>query len=102
MTTALYFVYCGAGRRHRAARGNMTANQESRQVFIVRVWLEPRELEGAAPQLRGTIEHVPTGIRCSVKALTEITDFVRAWLPETTRQPNVWGRLMHRVRDRSV
>jgi hypothetical protein len=80
----------------------MTANQESRQIFIVRVWLEPRELEGAAPQLRGTIEHVPSGMRRSVKALTEITDFVRVWLPETTRQPNVWGRLMHRIRDRSV
>ena len=102
MTTALYFVYCGAGRRHRAIRGNMTANQESRQIFIVRIWLEPRELEGAAPQLRGTIEHVPSGMRRSVKALTEITDFIRAWLPETTRQPNVWGRLTHRIRDRSA
>jgi len=102
VTTALYFVYCGASRRYRVTWGNMTADQESRQIFIVRIWLEPRELEGAAPQLRGTIEHVPSGIRRSVKAVTEITDFIRAWLPETTRQPNVWGRLTHRIRDRSA
>ena len=84
----------------RTIRGDMTANQESRHVFIVRIWLEPRELEGAAPQLRGTIEHVPSGMRRSVKALAEITDFIRAWLPETLRRPKAWDRLRQRKRDR--
>ena len=80
----------------------MTADRESRHVFIVRIWLEPRELEAAAPQLRGTIEHVPSGMRRSVKALTEISDFICAWLPESLRQPKAWDRLRYRKRDKST
>lgn len=30
-------------------------------VFIVRIWLEPRECAGAAPLWRAVIEHVPGG-----------------------------------------
>lgn len=80
----------------------MAANEENRHVFIVRIWLEPREVEGAAPQLRGTIEHVPSGMRRSVKALTEITDFIRSWLPESLRRPDTLIRLAHHKRNRSA
>ena len=31
------------------------------QVFILRFWLEPREIEGAEPEWRGVIEHVESG-----------------------------------------
>lgn len=80
----------------------MTANEENRHVFIVRIWLEPREVEGAAPQLRGTIEHVPSGMRRAIKALTEITDFIRAWLPESMRRSDVLIRPTHLKRNRSA
>lgn len=59
----------------------MIAPYDDRHVFIVRIWLEPRELEGEAPQLRGSVEHVPSGERRWVKALDEVTAFMGRFLP---------------------
>lgn len=87
------------GVSQRIIQGDMTANQESRHVFIVRIWLEPRELEGAAPQLRGTIEHVPSGVRRSVKALTEIADFILSWLPALRHRPDTGSQPTRRKGD---
>jgi hypothetical protein len=33
----------------------------STHVFILRLWLEPREIEDAQPEWRGVIEHVESG-----------------------------------------
>jgi hypothetical protein len=47
-------------------------------VFIVRVWREPREIEGAAPICRGVIEHVPSGERQALGDLESILGFISA------------------------
>ncbi len=53
----------------------MNSNDEETQVFIVRLWRELREIEGARPLLRGTVEHVPSGERCSVRDVSAIRRF---------------------------
>ena len=47
----------------------MKSTDEEMQVFIERLWCELREIEGARPVLRGTVEHVTSGERRSVKGL---------------------------------
>jgi len=51
-------------------------------VFIIRIWFEPRSIEGAAELWRGTIIHIPTGKRRYVKDLGDITTFMRPYLEE--------------------
>jgi len=65
----------------------MTATHDARHIFIVRVWFEPREIEGAALQLRGSVEHVPSGERRSVKALEEVMAFMVRFLPAEQPAP---------------
>jgi len=55
----------------------MKSNDEETQVFIVRLWCEAREIEGAKPVLRGTVEHVSSGERCSVKDLSGVLAFLQ-------------------------
>ncbi len=50
------------------------------QVFIVRVWIEPRTDVTIAPEWRGVIEHVATHQRRYFKDLAPITDFVEQYL----------------------
>ncbi len=56
--------------------------EDNTHVFIVRVWLEPREIEGAPLEWRGSVEHVPSGNRCYVKELGEIAGFVAPYLKQ--------------------
>jgi hypothetical protein len=54
--------------------------EDSSAAYIVRVWLEHREIAGAPVEWRGSIEHVESG---SVKYLTdlrEIARFIRPFL----------------------
>jgi hypothetical protein len=45
-------------------------------VFILRFWLEPREIEGAEPEWRGVIEHVESGERRYFRNLEVMLSFV--------------------------
>jgi hypothetical protein len=58
---------------------------ENRQVFIVRVWRETREIEGADPEWRGSIEHVPDGERHYFKDLNELADLISLYAPGMRR-----------------
>ncbi len=60
----------------------MSSFEENTHAFIVRVWREPREIEGAPPEWRGMIEHVGTGRRRYIKDLREITDFMALYLEQ--------------------
>ena len=53
----------------------MNSNDEETQVFIVRLWRERREIEGARPLLRGTVEHVASGERCSIQDFSGLLTF---------------------------
>ena len=59
----------------------MESIEEQTHAFIVRFWLEPREIEGAKPLWRGVIEHVPSGRQNFLKGLDEITAFIESYLP---------------------
>jgi hypothetical protein len=64
----------------RTANKFMNSFKEYTQVFIVRVWREPRERKGARPEWRGVIEHVPDGERCYVRDLDDISTFIAPYL----------------------
>jgi hypothetical protein len=55
----------------------MVLSDQNSQVFIVRLWRERREIEGAAPEWRVMIEHVPTGDRRYLRRVTEISGFMK-------------------------
>jgi hypothetical protein len=48
--------------------------------YIVRVWLERREVEGAPVEWRGSIEHVASGKTKYLTDLDEIAQFIRPFL----------------------
>ena len=53
----------------------MSLSKDNTHVFIVRIWWEPREIEGAIPKWRGMIEHVPGDKRRYLEDLDEIIDW---------------------------
>ncbi len=53
---------------------------KNRQVFIVRIWREPREIEGELPEWRGEIESIQTGEQRYLKSLDEIIIFIKPFL----------------------
>jgi hypothetical protein len=56
--------------------------EDNTQVFIIRIWFERREIEGAAEPWRGVIEHMPSGGRCYVTETGAILDFMTSYLLE--------------------
>ncbi len=56
--------------------------EENSAAFIVRVWVEPREVEGAPVVWRGSIEHVVSGRVKYLVELEEIGRFVGLFLEE--------------------
>ena len=56
--------------------------EDNTHVFIIRIWFERREIEGAAELWRGVIEHVPGGRRCYVNDIDAISDFLASCLLE--------------------
>ena len=54
--------------------------EDNASAFIVRVWLEQREIEAAPVEWRGSIEHVASGRIKYLTDLSEIAWFVRPHL----------------------
>ena len=54
--------------------------EDNAAAYIVRVWLEHREVEGAPVAWRGSIEHVASGRIKYLTDLDEIAQFVRPYL----------------------
>jgi hypothetical protein len=72
----------------------MASFRENTHVFIVRIWREPREIEGAVPEWRGMIEHVGSGEQHHVKGLNEIVAFIGGYLETGTRDTSWWRRMV--------
>ena len=49
-------------------------------MFILRIWIEPREIENAPLQLRGEIEHIASGEKQYLKQLDEVSNLVAPYL----------------------
>ena len=56
--------------------------EDNTHVFIIRIWFERREIEGAAEPWRGVIEHMPSSRRHYVKEIDAILDFLASYLLE--------------------
>jgi hypothetical protein len=79
----------------------MNSSEKNRQVFIVRIWREAREIEGRLPEWRGMIESVQSGERRYVRNLTDIIAFIAPYLHRMgvrlDRNGGVW-RWLRRLR----
>ena len=58
----------------------MAELEERTHVFILRIWREPREIEGATSEWRATVEHVDSGARRHAKTLSEIAPILAGYL----------------------
>lgn len=58
----------------------MASFEDNTHVFIVRVWLERREIQDAHAEWRWAIEHVPTGARRYFRDLEQACAFIAAYL----------------------
>lgn len=67
--------------------------KENTHIFIIRIWGEPREIEGAPPRWRGMIEHVPGGERRYIQSLDEILAFIARYLAEMGISPGAGCRI---------
>jgi hypothetical protein len=56
-------------------------------AFIVKLWLERREIEGAKPEWRGRIDHVQSGKRAYFRDPAQIMRFIQAYLENTEPSP---------------
>ena len=58
----------------------MKSFEENTHAFVVRIWLEPREIEDAPLEWRGLIEHVQSRNHRSLKDLDGIIAFITPYL----------------------
>lgn len=58
----------------------MTPLDDRTLVFIIRIWLERRELDQALPIWRGMVEHLETGQRRYIKDLGELQAVIAPYL----------------------
>ena len=54
--------------------------EDSTTAYIVRVWVERREVEDASVEWRGSIEHVASGRTKYLTDLDELARFIRPFL----------------------
>ena len=58
------------------------------QIFIIRIWLKPREIKGADIEWLGVIEHVPSANRCYFDDLATLKKFIRPYLKNS--RSGIW------------
>lgn len=54
--------------------------EESDHAFVIRIWKESREIEGASPTWRGVIEHVRSGKKRYLRDFSTIASFIIPYL----------------------
>ncbi len=60
----------------------MALSEENKHAFVVRIWCEPREIEGKTPAWRGMIEHVASRNRQYLEDINEINTFIVPYLKQ--------------------
>lgn len=69
----------------------MESFEEHANSFVVRLWQEPREIEGAGPEWRGQIEHVQSGERVYFRNLDKMVGFIVSYLNDADLQSSLTG-----------
>jgi hypothetical protein len=70
------------------AAGAMTVDDDERDIFIVRVWREPRESADAPVECRGVAEHLRSGQRRFFRHIDDLDDFIRQLSCFEERKPS--------------
>jgi hypothetical protein len=65
-------------------------------VFIVRVWREPREIAGAPPEWRFLVEHVRSGSPRYFTRLDAAAAFIASQVPGLVAPTPWWRRALRR------
>jgi hypothetical protein len=55
--------------------------------FIIRIWQEPREIEGTNPEWRGRVEHMQSGERAYFRDTTKMVEFIMSHLDDWSESP---------------
>jgi len=71
-------------------------------AFVVRIWVEQREIEGARPLWRGVVEHAQSGERQYLTDLAGIVDFIAPYVRALEEQGDRQGRHWLRWRERAA
>lgn len=69
---------------------------ESTHVFIIRAWLEPREIPGAAPQWRFSIQEVGHEDRTYLRDFAALSVFMQMHMG-ICRSPASWQRKLRHL-----
>jgi hypothetical protein len=54
----------------------------SEHIFIIRIWAENRDIEGASPQYRGVIQHASSGEKQYLENTNAVKNFMLPYLEE--------------------
>ena len=65
----------------------MAGNNDSTHSFVVRIWTETRDIDGAVPEWRGSIEHVASQERRYVRTLQGIILFLAQHIEQMGLDP---------------
>jgi hypothetical protein len=76
----------------------MMSFETETQVFVVRFWLETREIEGKKRIWRGVIEHLASGNRRYVKKPQEIISFLEQYRGKLETQQSPVQRASERLK----
>jgi hypothetical protein len=68
----------------------MTQPEHRTESFVVRVWLERREIVDALPVWRGVIEHVASGKRQYILDLDMVVHFMAEYMHGWGGKPQLW------------
>ena len=79
-------------------RGPMIQPEHLTESFVVRIWLEPREIADAQPEWRGVIEHVASGKRKYILDLDNIVVFMAEYMQGWGVKPKSWALLRQQMR----
>ena len=72
---------------NRTTAHGMAEFEERTHVFILRIWREPREIEGATSEWRTTVEHVGSGEQRHARTLAEIEPILAGYLEGGAPKP---------------
>jgi hypothetical protein len=78
------------------------AAEGSTEVFIVRFWPEPRELETTKPEWRGVVEHVKSGERRFIRRPNDVAPFIAAYVSSSVPASDIWSRVRRWLIERGL
>ena len=54
----------------------------SEHIFIIRIWAENRDIEGASPEFRGVIQHASNGEKQYLENTSSVKTFLLSYMEE--------------------